>query len=304
MDSPQWQPLGDVNFEPTNCPVCQAKEFRPKFEKRIRERLMRYVICRSCDTLYANPRATRQSLQQIYASREFFEGGEDNINYYSFLAGEPYLSRTAASRLSRIIPFAPGRDLLEVASAAGFFLNQAKREGFRVQGVEFSEPMAKYASRRWDVPVTADSIEDVELPACSFDVIASWGVFTILRDPAAALSKFAKALRPGGVLAFNTYYHDGLWARLWGSNWYILVLNTSQIFSRKTLKGLLRSHGFELASERRDTPYASLKYLLFQMGSHVPGAVQSGVFKYLDALNKVIVRVPAPDNYEYICVKQ
>ncbi len=303
MDSPQWQPLGDVNFEPTNCPVCQAKEFRPKFEKRIRERLMRYVICRSCDTLYANPRATRQSLQQIYASREFFEGGEDNINYYSFLAGEPYLSRTAASRLSRIIPFAPGRDLLEVASAAGFFLNQAKREGFRVQGVEFSEPMAKYASRRWDVPVTADSIEDVELPACSFDVIASWGVFTILRDPAAALNKFAKALRPGGVFAFNTSFHNGLWAPMGLQLVHPGSQHRSDFFPQDTQRAAavpwVRA-GFRAARHALCEPQVPV----ISMGSQVPGAVQSGVFRYLDALNKVVVRVPAPDNYEYICVKQ
>ena len=30
------------------------------------------------------------SLRNIYDSEEFFEGREDNINYYSFLSGEEY----------------------------------------------------------------------------------------------------------------------------------------------------------------------------------------------------------------------
>jgi 2-polyprenyl-3-methyl-5-hydroxy-6-metoxy-1,4-benzoquinol methylase len=304
MEPPKWQPLGDIEFERTDCPVCGGAQFEVRFQKRIRAHVMRYVVCGSCETLYANPRVTARSLRGIYASREFFEGGEDNINYYSFLAGESYLSRTAASRLSRLARFAPGRDLLEVAPAAGFFLNQAKRQGFRVQGVEFSEPMAQYASRRWEVPVQSGSIEEIDLPAGSFDIIASWGVFTILRDPVAVLQKFAKALRSGGVLALNTYYHDGLWAKIWRSNWYILVLNTSQIFSRRTLKELLTSNGFAVVSRRRDAPYASLKYLTFQMASHIPGVVETGILRHLDALDQLIVRVPAPDNYEYICVKQ
>lgn len=301
---PKWEELGELEFEPSSCPVCGGEHYRERFQKRLLGRSMRYVNCLSCDTLFANPRATEDTLRRIYASQSFFEGKEDNINYYSFLAGEKYLSRTAQSRLSRIRKFAKGNNLLEVASAAGFFLNQAKRQGFRVQGVEFSRPMARYASERWDVPVLAESIEQVDLPQGEFDVIAGWGVFTILRDPLAALKKFRGALKPGGVLALNTYYHDGIWCRLWGANWYILVLNTSQIFSRATLRRVLRDSGFDIVSIRRDRPYASVKYAAFQLLSHVPGSVKNRYFERFHFLNSLVFPVFAPDNYEYICVKR
>ena len=301
---PQFEELGAIEFEATNCPVCGSGKSRPRYTKCVHGYRMNYVVCSRCDSLYANPRATEESLQNIYSSWNFFEGKEKNINYYSFLEGEPYLSRTAASRLDRIECFTKGRDLLEVGSAAGFFLNQAKQRGYNVKGIEISAPMARWASERWEVPVESASIEKFELPTLAWDVIASWGLFTILRDPRAVLRKFNRALRPGGVLALNTYYNESLWARIWRGNWYILVLNTSQIWSAKTLVHTLEEHGFEVVSRRRDRPYASLKYLLFQLAQHIPGAVSNRVFDHLGLLSHLLFRVPLPDVYEYVCVKR
>ncbi len=161
-----------------------------------------------------NPRLTVDSLRTVYDSEEFYEGREKNINYYSFLSGERYLRRTAAGRIGRFRRFAKGRKLLEVASAAGFFLAEAKDAGFDAEGIEISRPMAAYASKRWEVPVQGESIEDADLAPEAYDVIASWGVMTIIRDPRAVIEKFHSALKPGGVWAFNTYDNRSLWGRL------------------------------------------------------------------------------------------
>jgi SAM-dependent methyltransferase len=244
------------------------------------------------------------SLPNLYASEEFFEGKDDNINYYSFTGGEEYLSRTARARLAQIEKHATGKRLLEVACAAGFFLKEAKAAGYKAEGIEISKPMAEWASKRWQVPIRVASIEDAELEAESYDVIASWGVFTILRDPRSVLLKFHRALSPGGVLAFNTYYNESLWGRFWGRNWYILVLNMSQIHSKHTLKALLAETGFRLVQRRREWPHVSIEYFLFRLASHIPGAVRASWLDRIGALNQFIIRVPAPDVYEYVCVRE
>jgi Methyltransferase domain len=77
-------------------------------------------------------------------------------------------------------------------------LVEAKMAGFDVQGMEMSRPMAVYATDRWGVAVTAGSIEHEVLPAEASDVIASWGVLTLLQDPIAVMRRFHRALKPAG----------------------------------------------------------------------------------------------------------
>ena len=301
--APQFKPLGALEFEPAACPVCGQREISRRLEKTYQNVELRFGLCASCDTLYANPRLTVDSLRTLYSSEEFFEGRQQNMNYYSFLSGEQYLRRTARGRIKRLQPHAPGKRLLEVASAAGFFLAEAKDAGFEAEGIEISGPMAEYASDRWGVPVTAGSIEEVELDRAAYDVIASWGVMTILRDPRAVMSKFHAALKPGGVWAFNTYNNRSLWGRLFGSRWYILVPNTSQIHNDATLRRLIDGAGFDLVARRRDRPHASVQQLLFVLLSHA-NLVRDKFFERVHFLNRLIIPVRAPDAFEYVCVKR
>lgn len=303
-EQPQFKPLGALDFEPTACPVCGEREVGPRMQKVFQEVELHYGTCASCTTLYMNPRMTVESLRTLYGSEEFFEGRQNNLNYYSFLSGERYLRRTAKGRIKRIEKYASGGRLLEVASAAGFFLAEATIAGFEAEGVELSRPMAEYAADRWGVPVTADSIEEVQLKEDAYDVIASWGVMTILRDPRAAMSKFHAALKPGGVWAFSTYDNRSLWGRLFGSRWYILVANTSQIHNDRTLRRLIDEAGFDLVARRRDRPHASVERLLFVLLSHVNHGVRDRFFERVHFLNRVILPVRAPDAFEYICVKR
>jgi len=302
--SPAFRPLAELEFEPTTCPVCGASKVRSPMEKPFRGHVLHFATCERCSTLYQNPRLTVDSLQALYDSEEFFEGRERNVNYYSFLSGESYLRRTARGRIERFRPLAPGTRLLEVASAAGFFLAEAKEAGFDAEGVEISDPMAALARERARAPVTAASIEEVELPAAAYDVIASWGVMTIIRDPRAVMAKFHAALRPGGVWVFNTYSRSSLWGRLFGRRWYILVANTSQIHDDATLRRLIDEAGFDLVARRRDRPYASIERLLFVLLSHLSGGVRDSLFERIHVLNRLIVPVRAPDAFEYVCVRR
>jgi predicted TPR repeat methyltransferase len=164
--------------------------------------------------------------------------------------------------------------------------------------------MAAYARARWQVPVTAGSIEEVELAHATYDVIASWGVMTIIRAPRAVMAKFHAALKPGGVWAFNTYSRNSLWGRLFGGRWYILVANTSQIHDDATLRRLIDEAGFDLVARQRDRPYASVERLLFVLLSHLSHGVRDALFKRIHVLNRVVVPVRAPDAFEYVCVKR
>jgi SAM-dependent methyltransferase len=299
---PAWQALRKMEDVPTHCPVCGADCGTLKFRKRIREGRMSYYLCGSCGVLYANPRATVPTLKNIYASADFFEGSEpggDHLNYHTFIGGETYLRRTARDRLSRIRRFLPAGRMLEVASAAGFFLKEAKDAGYAVTGVEISVPMARWASEKWGVPITPESVELVELEPAAYDCIASWGVMTIVQDPKAVIRKFHRALKPGGLWAFNTYYHDGLWPRIVGNRWDILVVNFSQLYSRRLIIELAEREGFELVSRRRDWPYTDLMKIADKLAQNLRMTWLPRLLARV-GLSELIVRIPLPDVLEYI----
>jgi SAM-dependent methyltransferase len=301
--APRFEALGHLEFEETACPVCGATEIGKRLHKTFQGIDLHYGTCVRCGTLYTNPRLTVDSLRHIYATQEFFEGQEESLNYYSFLSGEEYLRRTARGRIQRFQKYTKGTRLLEVASAAGFFLAEAKAAGYEAEGIEISGPMAKYAAERWDVPVTAASIEETDLDPEAYDVIASWGVMTIIRDPKALIAKFHRALKPGGVWAFNTYYASSLWGRVFGGHWYILVANTSQIHHDPTLRRLADEAGFELVEKIHDRPYASIERLIFVLLQHSPNVIRNSFFEKIHFLNKLVVPARAPDAYEYVFLK-
>jgi SAM-dependent methyltransferase len=299
---PHWKVLGTLDFTQRDCPVCHSEAGKPLHEKTVAGYVMHFWHCESCKALYAKNPLTESCLQSLYSSKDFFASGKpggDNIDYYDFIGGEKYLRATARGRVGRIKKYQPGGKLLEVASAAGFFLIEAKEAGYQTQGVEISAPMAKYASERWGVPVVGESIERIDLEPEQFDVIASWGVMTILHDPVGVIQKFYRALKPGGVWAFNTYYHDGLWHRLVGQRWSILGVQTSQIYSKELLIELATREGFQLLSRRRDWPHTDLLKIADQL------ALNTGWGWLVSAVNKIgikdwIVKIPLPDVYEYI----
>ena len=302
---PHLDSLNKLEFIQSACPVCKSEAGRPLHEKTIAGYEMHFWLCNSCNCLYTRNPVAEARLASLYGSKDFFAAGEpggDNIDYFDFVGGEKYLRMTARERIRRIKQFKPAGTLLEVASAADFFLIEAKEAGYNAAGVEISAPMAKYASDRWGVPVRGESIERIELLPEQYDIIASWGVLTILRDPVSAIRKFHRALKPGGIWAFNTYYHDCLWHKLVGHRWSILGVQTSQIYSKRLLIDLVTRERFRLLSCRRDWPHTDLLKIADQLAANtgwrwLVNAVENA------GIEDWIVKIPLPDVYEYIWEK-
>jgi SAM-dependent methyltransferase len=303
--APVWKPLERLEYKPCACPVCQSTSGRIRWKKLIRDIEMTYYVCDHCGTLYSNPKATVESLRNLYASSDFFEGGTpggDHLNYHTFVGAESYLRPTARERVKRIARYVPRGKLLEVASAAGFFLKEAKDHGYDVRGIEFSEPMARWASEKWGVEITPESIELVDLPPQELDVIASWGVLTIVHDPVALIDKFYSALKPGGVWGFNTYYHNGLWPRIVGNRWDILTVNFSQIYTSERIVKLAEERGFRLLYRRRDTPYTDLMKIADKLSQTLGMHWLIPLFQKL-GLGELIIKIPLPDVREHLFLK-
>ena len=138
-----------------------------------------------------------------------FEGSEaylrsaDEVSYDARVAeAELYLRR-----IGRLHAVPDGARLLEVGVGTGWFLVFAAERGMRCDGVEVNPVNAEHARRSLDehgveATVHVGSIERVDLPADTYDVVVAMSVFEHVRDYRAGLATIHRALKPGGVLYF------------------------------------------------------------------------------------------------------
>lgn len=154
--------------------------------------------CQDCGFRFLNPRPTSADYLQAYAYGSgplvdiykfdsSFYGGEDVIRMPQYLRKLDMLTKVGAK----------GR-LLEIGSCTGAFLNEARKRGFQVEGIEPSEENTQIAKRKYGLDLKNGRAEDFSFPEESFDVVFSSHVFEHLLDPLAVAKKLSSWLRTGG----------------------------------------------------------------------------------------------------------
>lgn len=125
----------------------------------------------------------------------------------SYLDDRDTLHARNAARLERMTPLMNAQShprVLEIGSAAGFFLKAMQQRGHAVRGWEISPTMAKYAKSQSVETECQDFFEGVrkwkkkkEQP---FDILALFYVLEHLKEQKAAWENFSLLVRPGGYL--------------------------------------------------------------------------------------------------------
>ncbi len=97
-----------------------------------------------------------------------------------------------------------GKKLLEIGSAAGFFLDEAAISGFETIGYELSKREVEYSVTKLKLEVVSDSILNVPIDAYAkqFDVICAFFVIEHMQEIDAIWERISLWTRPGGVLFF------------------------------------------------------------------------------------------------------
>jgi SAM-dependent methyltransferase len=192
-----------VRTEHVRCAICGADDARLYRADMYRIGDVRFRLVRCpCGMVYADPRPDGPTLGLMYADPDYYtEGynlGVETQNYFD-RRGELIAQYEATAReLAR--EFGGTGDLLELGSAGGFFLEGARRAGFRVKGVELSPPAVEFARKELALEIFGGLLEDAPWPDGSFDVAFADNVLEHTTSPEDVLKKLHRLLRPGGHL--------------------------------------------------------------------------------------------------------
>lgn len=198
----------------------------------------------------------------IYDDGYFADARADRgYDDYGALAGS--LRRTFARRFERLRPSREGARLLDIGTAFGFAVAEARRAGWDAYGIEVSPAAAARAHRASKGCVAVASGPQAPFASEAFDAVTLWDVLEHLSDPAAQLAEARRLLRPGGRLMLTTGDVGSLLARLSGAAWHLYTLPEHLFFfSRTSLEQLLGRAGFVVEEMRSESAHYTLGYLV------------------------------------------
>ncbi|MEZ6194199.1 MAG: class I SAM-dependent methyltransferase [Planctomycetota bacterium] len=236
----------ELPLEPVPCYMCKGEGGKlvlddPPFQ---------VLRCESCHFVYVTPRVPDSHLHLIYQTQYFKSHCASNFGYSDYVRDKRGYLRTFQRKADIVARHKSSGDVLEVGSAAGFFLRAMKDRGFRVQGVEVSEYVSRFARDELGIEnVFNGRLEDANLPANHFDVVALWDVIEHLADPIAELVRIRGLMRPDGVLVIQTQNPEHWFAKMLGRKWqHFKQLEHVYHFSPETIRVALDRAGFEVVS--------------------------------------------------------
>ncbi len=254
------------------CYLCGSSERCTEAEvgTGIGEFHLRWVRCRDCSLVYLDPRPSTHALSVLYDSGSYWQGGANG--YHDYLADEKWRRRQAVARADWFA--GKLRDehgesqlrVLEIGSAAGYFLEALSSHQIEVEGLELSRPMVRLSQQRVQGRglVRQGFVEEAQFDTPRFQGLAAWGCDSNFDNPRQAFASFARWLAPQGLLTMNFHQHDH-WARALKGR-FKKTPNALYFFNAGHIRQLLDEHGFELLDLSTEFQWMSLASVFHHTG--------------------------------------
>lgn len=207
------------------------------------------VRCGWCGLFFVDGARDLQNLDDFYGATYYQGEGNAVCGYRDYVADRAVHLKNSKAILSVIerVATGPGRVLLDVGCAHGFFLLAARARGWAPHGVDISAEAVEYARRDLGLSVVRGNIDDCGLDPLSVDVVTLIGTIEHLTDPMRTLRSAARLLRSGGLLVVTTPDIEG---RLGYVSWK--PPEHLFYFSARTLSRLIAEAGFTVERCRID----------------------------------------------------
>lgn len=250
------------------CVACASDDARrDAFFYEWRDRRWWIYRCPDCTHQFVHPSVAAEEMAAIYGDHYFAANGDWAASHF---AGQGYRDaeaklRDEARQVLRMLPVNAGIRLLDIGCAGGVFLDEARRQGFEVAGIEFNASMVQHARKRYGLDVHHGTIESVpfdRFPLGSLDVVTVLDVLEHVPSPRAAMERIGAWAKDNACLLIRGplqnsrvgAFKEGL-RRLLGRtkqlDGYPLDAN---VWNKRSLAALMSPHGFAPSRWINETP--------------------------------------------------
>ena len=195
------------------------------------------VQCTSCGMVSSVPAIEQDEILQTYAE----------VVDHEYLAEEHGRRELFGWVLDSLGGYAvAGRQLLEIGSNVGLFLDVARERGWDAVGYEPSEWAVRFGKERFGVDLRRGALEELDVAPGSVDSVVMLDVLEHLVDPLGSLRRLGGVLAPDGLLTLSTVNVSSLHARVRKDSWPWLIRPHLHYFSPETLHAMLQAAGFRV----------------------------------------------------------
>ncbi len=251
------------------------------------------VQCSTCGWIRQNPRPVAEHLAKYYPEdyEPYRAAIEDEKGFWNRWDRRYGMIKRRRS-IERFI--SSGR-LLEIGCGMGIFLDEMRRKGWSVTGIEPNPKASEYARKRFELEIMPSTLEESDLSSESFDVICLWNVLEHLPAPASALKKLQSALKPGGLLVFSIPNLESLDRRLFGESWIGWELPRHlYLFPKRALSVFLEQNGMAIIAKKVSSGsyYGFLLSLYIYLRDHSELDRQT-VYRLISSARQMPIRIMA-----------
>lgn len=230
------------------------------------------VQCENCRLVFVGMQPAPEELYALYGETYFQNDESGVVGYSNYIRDEANIRRTANHRFNHIERFVRPGNMLDVGCAMGFFIDEAAKRGWQVEGLDVSHYAVEYVRQHFQHAAYQGSLTEMDLPAESYDLVTMWDVIEHVPDPKGYIQAAATLLRSGGILEMATPDVGSIPARLTGRRWIGYKLSEEHIyyFSAATLTRMLNDAGFDVAHVRHIGKFVTLRLFLDRLGFYAP----------------------------------
>lgn len=232
------------DFMDITCPACDSNDSIFQFEKIG----FRYVRCKHCGTLFANPRPSFSDLRNFYSKsssidywiNEFFKPVAESRREKIFLPRAEYINKMLSK---------PGELVIgDVGAGFGIFIEELRKLAPQNHYIAV-EPSVKMVEicRGKKIDVRCSCFEEMEGMEKSFDLLTAFELLEHLYDPRNFLKMAYSLLKPGAYIYITTLNSNGFdILLLWERSKSIAPPHHLNFFNPESIRILLESAGFEV----------------------------------------------------------
>jgi 2-polyprenyl-3-methyl-5-hydroxy-6-metoxy-1,4-benzoquinol methylase len=270
------------------CPICggssQSTIYRSNidFEKIARGDVRPYGAhysinqCNGCGLMLSNPVFVEEQVKRLYEQAE-----TTNVNADE----EDNVRRTMRNYYRLVQPFLTCKDkMLDIGCDLGFLLEAASKDGFvELHGIEPNPLARRRAEKIPGAEITEKFYEEQYYPEESFDLISLIHVLDHVYNPQEVLGRAYSQLKPGGILIAVVHNVECLLGRLLGERFPVFNLYHHYFFSKKTLRALAESVGYQVKDVVDTKNCFSLKFFTKKF-PFLPGFIKNPLAAFLSLI--------------------